>query len=465
MAESFNEKHLNRHLCNLLISLFFAFLLYLVCYFTVSFISGYVYVHGNYPSLQRYFLCILYSFLALGGIYYILNLIKSSPAKQFALALFLFVFFLVKLYYMDFQTADYQWFLNPWVTFYRNNGGFSIFYEPVGNYNVAYLYFLALLSYLPFLELYLIKFLSILFDVLLIGVLIKLVQYYQKPVAYSYAVLVLGAFFPSFLVNSAWWAQCDTIYTFFALQSFYCALKGNSKGCFMHAALSFAVKLQSVFYFPLILVFLFTRKIHWKDIWVFPFSYFVSILPALLLGKPLMDILNVYLNQTAQYTYSLTLNAPSIYQFVQGDAPTDIVLKWGVAITALLTLLLLYQAYRHKDHFRSETYAILLLLFTAGIPMLLPCMHERYWTIAEAACILLVVLIPRIWYILPLQTIVTLCGYLAYLKGKYIISMRFGAVCLIAEVLIVYVFFLRDIFRDANKKSALEKSKAEDGSL
>ena len=47
---------------------------------------------------------------------------------------------------LDYQTLDYQNFLTRWVDFFRDNGGFRALAYPVGNYNIPYLYFLALFS-------------------------------------------------------------------------------------------------------------------------------------------------------------------------------------------------------------------------------------------------------------------------------------------------------------------------------
>ena len=74
---------------------------------------------------------------------------------------------LARFLLLDHATLDYQDFLSQWVEFFRQNGGFAALKEPVGNYNVPYLYLLAFLSYLPFPDLYGIKLFSILFDILL----------------------------------------------------------------------------------------------------------------------------------------------------------------------------------------------------------------------------------------------------------------------------------------------------------
>ena len=68
---------------------------------------------------------------------------------------------------LDYRTLDYINFLSRWVEFFRLHGGFRALKYSVGNYNIPYLYFLALFSVLPIDDLYLIKLLSTLSDVLL----------------------------------------------------------------------------------------------------------------------------------------------------------------------------------------------------------------------------------------------------------------------------------------------------------
>ena len=68
---------------------------------------------------------------------------------------------------LEHETLDYQNFLTRWVRTIREQGGFEALRWNIGNYNVPYLYFLALFSYSSIRDLYLIKLLSILFDVLL----------------------------------------------------------------------------------------------------------------------------------------------------------------------------------------------------------------------------------------------------------------------------------------------------------
>ena len=59
-------------------------------------------------------------------------------------ALLLGAAFGLRVWCLDYETLDYQNFLTVWVDFFRQNGGFSALRYPIGNYNIPYLYFLAL---------------------------------------------------------------------------------------------------------------------------------------------------------------------------------------------------------------------------------------------------------------------------------------------------------------------------------
>ena len=54
----------------------------------------------------------------------------------------------VRLCFFDKENTDYEWFLKVWVEFFRENGGLKGLGSKIGNYNVPYMFFLALFSYL-----------------------------------------------------------------------------------------------------------------------------------------------------------------------------------------------------------------------------------------------------------------------------------------------------------------------------
>ena len=126
---------------------------------------------------------------------------------------------------LDYKTLDYINFLSRWVEFFRQHGGFRALKYPIGNYNIPYLYFLALFSALPIDDLYLIKLLSILSDVLLAWGAMLLCSRFTKSRLRLLAVFYTILFLPTVFLNSAVWAQCDSIYVAPLLLGIYSALE------------------------------------------------------------------------------------------------------------------------------------------------------------------------------------------------------------------------------------------------
>lgn len=56
------------------------------------------------------------------------------------------VAFLVRLYWFDWQSGDYTIYLEPWFTQLKDNGGLAALKDPIGDYNVSYLFLMALLT-------------------------------------------------------------------------------------------------------------------------------------------------------------------------------------------------------------------------------------------------------------------------------------------------------------------------------
>ena len=113
----------------------------------------------------------------------------------------------------------------------------------------------------------------------------------------------------------------------------------------------------------------------------------MTILPAVLLGKPLGEILNVYVDQLETYSDYLNLNAPSVFGFF-GSADVDTASTFGIIAAALFCAALLVPAAARRSAMSKKTLA-----FTHCV--LHGCrfyshMHERYYFMAEALSIALV---------------------------------------------------------------------------
>ncbi len=342
---------------------------------------------------------------------------------------------------MEHRTLDYENFLAVWVEFFRENGGWRALSRSIGNYNVPYLYFLALFSYSGVPDLYLIKLLSIFFDVALAWAVLRLVRVCAGGALAQAAGFFVTLFLPTVVLNGAYWGQCDSIYGAFALWGVCLALERRPVLSVASVALSFAFKLQAVFVMPVYLVFVFTGRIKWKHLLVFPLTYFIVVLPAVLAGRPLMDTLLLYFRQAGSVGDALNYNSSSVFALVRGDVDRQIFSLLGIAgAAAFLLLVYAWMFFRRRD-VTDRTLLCCSLLICLGVPFLLPHMHERYFFIADVLSLALAALAPQMALIPALVSFGSLLGYYAYLNMRYLLPMRYGA-CALALAMLVTVFCL-----------------------
>lgn len=338
-----------------------------------------------------------------------------------ALALFLRVFCL------DHITQDYELFLSRWAEAFRAGGGFDAVKENIGNYNAPYLYFLAAISGLKLPDLYAIKLFSILFDFVLAWGALRLTRILTpvgslRPLCAFCGMLLL----PTVIFNGAFWGQCDAIYGAFLLHAAADALARKPSRSILLLALAFSFKLQTVFLIPLWCVFWFTGRVKFRHLLLFPAGYFATILPALWLGKPLGDILGVYVGQMGEYADRLTLNAPSVYALLPYglELPTSKAAHAGIAAAFVFVLMLLAFLFHRRAAVFDGTLLTAAVLFAIGVPFLLPYMHERYFFLADIfALVWGFTDVKRLPHAFSVQ-VASLGGYHAYLTLTYLLPVK-----------------------------------------
>lgn len=301
--------------------------------------------------------------------------------------------FLVRALCLDYAGTDYTNFLSRWYLYFKENGGFAAVAHAVGDYNVPYLYFMAFITYLPASDLYLIKLFSIVFDVVLAWGCLRLVRCLRERDKADPAPLIAFAaalLLPTVVLNGAYWGQCDVIYGALAVHAVEQLLEGKNKTSVALMGLAFSFKLQAVFVLPLWGVLWLAKKVKFRELWVFPLTYLIVIIPAVLLGKPLWSTLLVYFNQMGEYSW-LTLNAPSVFQFFPYDlsgpsgsgALHEALSAAGVSAAAVPVLLLLWLGFRLGDRLDRRTCFAVAVVLAIAVPFLLPHMHERYFFLAD----------------------------------------------------------------------------------
>lgn len=352
---------------------------------------------------------------------------------------------------LSYETLDYQNFLAVWVDFFRQNGGLAALGMPVGNYNVPYLFFLALFSQSSIPDLYLIKLLSIFFDVVLAWSAMQLVGCFVRAPAQRLACFFLVLFWPTVVLNGALWGQCDSIYVAFAVLSVWLALSGHPMLAMASIAVSFSFKLQAVFVMPVFLLFLLARRIKIWHFLVFPPVCVLMVLPAVLAGRPLWESLTISLSQTGSIGDGLNYNSPSVFALFSDVQNPELAGKLGILAAALVIALLAILVWRRRDSCSNRALLLSAALLAVAIPFFLPHMHERYFFAADILTLALALVDLRLTPLPLLCEFASLLGYHAYLKMRYLLLMSWGAWALIAVLTILAVLLLIALFSPEKK--------------
>ena len=355
----------------------------------------------------------------------------------------------------DVETDDYRWFLSTWFQYYRDNGGFRAFgtLPPYCNYHVPYLYLLALFSYLPGKDLYLIKLLSVIFDLLLAWGSMKLLGRITQNKALRLALFFTLLLWPTVFLNGALWGQCDGIYVSLLVLGLWLALDDRPILSMSMMALAFAFKLQAVFVLPICAVLWFTGKYRWQHFLIFPLVYLLAILPAVLMGQPFLEMLLFHFKQTDTINAYLSANSPSVFalfwRIQDGTEQDRHAATMGIAAAGVYTVSLLALAWVQRKRLSERSILVLSLLFAIGIPFLLPYMHDRYFYAADVLSLILAFAIPSVFLTAPLVEFASFLGYFAYLsrylspKGAhYLLYMYYGSYALLAALVLAVFGYL-----------------------
>ena len=370
------------------------------------------------------------------------------------------VAFLLRVAYLGCASGDYNDFLSQWVQYFRDFGGFSGFKFSVSdrniNYNVPYLYFLAFFSYLPINDLFLIKLLSLAFDVVLAYGVMKLTGVFTESPVRRLAAYLVTLLLPTVILNSAMWGQCDSIYCAFLVLSLYHILSGSPKRSMADAAIALGFKLQAVFLLPVFLVMIFAKKLRWRDVIVFPLTYIVLLLPAVFFGADFTTLLTFYFRSTGTIGSGLNYNSPSLFTLIQSSEDDPTWAAMGIAAAFLYVLTLWFWSWRWRKNLSNEALLGLSILFAIGIPLLLPHMHDRYFYLSDVLTVvpamLCVSYIPAAFF----ASFASFLCYRCYLWGRWPLPPQLGTFALLG-VLLIFFWYTAQRLDDRRRPAPPEK--------
>ena len=349
----------------------------------------------------------------------------------------------------DLVRGDSYYFLLPWYDRIKENG----LSQQVGDYNLLYQALIALLTYLPLKPLYAYKLLSVVFDYALATGAAFLTASVTKEDRQWKGAIVFGLVLlsPLVVLNSAAWAQCDGIYTCFAVFSLLALYKERHILAMVLLGLSFTFKLQAVFLLPLFLfVYYSRRKFSLLLFFVVPLTMCAASLPSVFFGRSLVDVFLIYFRQTGSYPY-MAMNYPSPWLLLANGMSSSVygllrLPAMGFTVAALAVLMLYWLRKRILPEGENLLIMAFLLCFTCVL--FLPSMHERYGFIYEILAIILAVLIPKTAPLCIGLIAVTVCTYGSFLFNWQSVPLKTLAV-LNLVIYVAYVFMLSRRMRPA----------------
>lgn len=329
----------------------------------------------------------------------ILPVLQSLFRNKKFLALLILAGLLIKLLMLPFfpEPGDYTFFLKPWVEFIRSHGYWQAFRFEFANYSPAYLYFLLGIAKLGGEPLIPIKLVSIGFEYVAAWFIGGIAYQKYKEDWVRWCALAVVPLLPTVLINSSYWGQCDSVYASFLVGSIYFVLRKRSFLSILFLGISFSFKLQAILLFPFYFVLLLRNRVKWYYFLLVPAVYLISLLPAYCAGRPLTELLSVFISQSKYYD-SLSLQFPNLYMWISDNHYETV--KWiGILLTCLFALLtggLLAKKYRAQ---LTNDYLVRLALLSAVIfPFLLPGMHERYMYVGDLLAVAYIMYFPRKFY-------------------------------------------------------------------
>ena len=335
-------------------------------------------------------------------------------------------------------SGDMENFLLPWVEELGETGlaGYT------GDYNVVYVSILNIIAHLGVDPMFAIKTVSMIFDVVLavVAMLItrEILRRAQRPKSekkiYELLTFMMVFLWPTVIINSSLWGQCDSIYSSFCLIAILMLLKKKWNWMMIMIGVAISFKLQATFILPFIVVYWFTTRFKdgfslreifsaksdkrsfssWKFL-IIPCAFFVMCIPGVVAGWSVERVFTTYLFQAGEYASRLSSGYPSIYflfQIFVPEALVPTVRKIGLVVCFTVLVLIGWWLHAKKVKWNGKLVlmvAIGLLLVEA---FLFPQMMGRYTYLAGALMLIYLTIYQRnLW--IAIEQILVLCTYMS----------------------------------------------------
>lgn len=357
---------------------------------------------------------------------------------------------------IKYQSGDYISFLQPWWHEIAQAGVDGLKTQ-VGNYNIPYQILICLFTQLGFAPLVSYKGLSIIFDFVLAISSALLVENFCEKRAQLKSFITYTLVFCSLpvILNSGFWAQCDSIYVSFILLAIVCIRKERHIASFVMLGIAFAFKLQFIFILPLFLFYyILSRKVSILHFLIIPAVNIVMCLPAIFMGRNFLDTFTIYFEQT-DYGKLIQMNFPNLYAFMcDGANPENYYLLKTFSIVLTFIILgaaLVLMIYKKVDISTVESFLLTSIWTVFTCVMFLSSMHERYSYLLDILLIIyMMVTLKRVWLAIACN-LISLTGYCSYLFVYRPLDLSTTSIIYIAiYVYVTYIFAKEVVFASNN---------------
>lgn len=240
----------------------------------------------------------------------------------------------------------------------------------------------------------------------------------------------------------------------------YSMLKEKSFFAMLFFSISFSIKLQTIIILPILVLALVIGKIKWKHLLEVPIVYLISMLPALIAGRPIGELLSIYGGQVTEYESMLTLGYPNFYYWLGENIPTSFGVV-GILVCATVVGSILYQTLHFiykkvevgNNMLKNRLTNVQLISFTllTGAVMLymLPHMHERYGYFIDVLMVLYVVLKPTKWYLAVMWSFISFMSYFPFLfMSEPIIDLKTQAIVQGVTIILIALDYIDSLKQD-----------------
>jgi Gpi18-like mannosyltransferase len=319
-------------------------------------------------------------------------------------------------------SLDMQAGLFDWYGFILKRGFWGAFKENFALYTPPYLYLLWLATLVNGIvsRVTLIKLISIIFDIICAFYIYKITALKYSHTRIPWLAAALAFSLPTVILNSSYWGQCDSIYTAFLLGCLYYLLTNHSMWGLLFFGVAFAFKLQAIFFIPFLGVYFLRKKIPWLSTLLIPAVYVAMVLPTVIAGRPWLDVLTIYAQQTDKFP-KWSSTTPTMYLPLQGRIPlTDPLTLLTVILAASILSVWVFLAWKKPEKNTLNGMVLTALASVALVPFILPRMHQRYFFPQDVFSLVAAFFMPELWFLPILSQIISVLAY-----GPFLFNINF----------------------------------------